>query len=64
MKISDLKATFEAESQEKYAAIIDHFNGRILAVQKEMSDRLNDVLGRAPGSGRCCYDQPGETSGC
>ena len=47
MKIRDLKATFEAESQEKYAAIMRHFSSRILAVQKETADRLSDVLSRA-----------------
>ena len=52
MKIRELKATFEADSQEKYAAIKDYFNSRILAIQREVADRLNDVLGRAPsGSG-------------
>ena len=43
-KIRDLKATFEAESQEKYAAVMDHVNSRILAIQKEIADRMNDVL--------------------
>ena len=57
VKIRDLKATFEAESQEKYAAIKDHFNCRILVIQKEIADRLNDVLGRAPGSGSGCHGQ-------
>jgi hypothetical protein len=54
MRISDLEATFEAESIEKYAAIMDHFNSRILAIQKEVADRLNDALSQAPESGSCC----------
>ena len=51
MKIRDLKATFEADSQEKYAAIKDHFNNRVLAIQKEFVDSLNGVLNQAPESG-------------
>ena len=51
-KIRALKATFEAESREKYAAIVDHFNNRILTIQKEITDRFNDVLSRPPGSRR------------
>ncbi len=60
VKIGDLKASFEAESQEKYAAIKDHFNSRILVIQNEIADRLNDVLGRAPGSGSGCHGREGE----
>ena len=53
MKIRELKATFEADSQVKYAAIKDHFSTRVLAIQREFADRLNDVLSRAPsGSDR------------
>jgi hypothetical protein len=63
MKIGDLKASFEANSKEKYAAIMDHFNSRILDMQKEISDRLNDVLSRPPGIGRCRYGQEGGASG-
>ena len=51
-KIRALQATFEAESREKYAAIVDHFNNRILTIQKEITDRFNDVLSRPPGSRR------------
>ena len=51
-KIRALKATFEAESREKYAAIVDLFNNRILTIQKEITGRLNDVLSRPPGSRR------------
>ena len=47
-EIKNLKDTFEADSQEKYAAIKDHFNSRVLAIQKEFVERLNSVLGRAP----------------
>jgi len=53
MKIRDLKATFEAESQEKFIAIMDHFNSRMLAVQKDVADHFN----RAPGSGSGCHDR-------
>jgi len=53
MKIRDLKATFEAESQEKFAAIMDHFNSRMLAVQKDVADHVN----RAPGSGSGRHDR-------
>ena len=60
VKIRDLKATFEAESQEKYAAIKDHFNCRVLVIQKEIADRLSDLLGRAPGSGGGCHGRDGE----
>ena len=60
VKIRDLKATFEAENQEKYAAIKDHFNCRILVIQKEIADRLNDLLGRAPGSGSGYHEHDGE----
>ena len=49
-QIRDLKATFEADSQEKYAAIKDYFNNRVLAIQKEFVDSLNGVLSRAPES--------------
>ena len=59
-KISDLRATFEAESQEKYSAIKDHFNSRMLVIQNEIADRLNDIRGRAPGSGSGCYGREGE----
>lgn len=41
MKIRDLNATFEAESQKKYAAVMDHLNSLILAIQKAMVDRLS-----------------------
>jgi len=60
VKIRNLKATFEAESQEKYAAIKDHFNCRILVIQNEITDRLNDALGRTPGSGGGCHGREGE----
>jgi hypothetical protein len=63
MKICDLKASFEAEGHDKYAAITDYFNNRIRTIQKEISVRLNDVLGRPPGIGRCGYSQEGEASG-
>ena len=57
---SNLKATFEADSQEKYAAFKDHFNSRVLAIQKEFVDHMNDVLGQTPGSGTGHQRQEGE----
>ena len=57
-KIGALKATFEAESREKYAAIVDHFNNRILTIQKEITDRFNEVLSRPPENRR--PDREGE----
>jgi len=43
-EIRDLRANFEAESQEKLAplqSIMDHVNGRILAIQNEIVDHWN-----------------------
>jgi len=44
MIIRDLRANFEAESQEKLAplqSIMDHFDSQILVIQKEMADHWN-----------------------
>ena len=60
VRIKDLKAAFETESQEKYAAIKHHFDSRILTIQKEITDRLNDVLGRTPGGGNGGHGGEGE----
>ena len=59
-KIRDLKATFEAESREKYAAIVDRFNNRILTIQKEITDRFNDILSGPPGRRTDRHDLAGE----
>jgi len=44
MKVRDLRATFEVESQEEFAAlqpIMEQLNGQIFAFQKELVDRLD-----------------------
>jgi len=44
MKIRDLGATVDAEGQDEFPLSTDHFNSRILAIQKEMEDHWNAFL--------------------